>query len=80
MDALDYKITTKTYPTTNNGSALEFNLKKNPNLFLRKDKIIIRGEIKVGEKYVVENGFAVKLFNKLTVEVDSFDVSNNRVE
>lgn len=80
MDALDYKITTKTYPTTNNNSALEFVFKKNPNLFLRKDKIIIRGEIQVGEKYCVESGFGPKLFNKLTVEVDSYDVSNNRTE
>ena len=78
MDALDYKVTKKTYPTTNNNSALEFVFKKDPNLFLRKDKIIIKGEISVSSKYIVENGFASKLIDKLTVEVDSQQVSINK--
>ena len=40
---LDYKITKKHYPRTNNSSVLEFVFEKDPNLFLRKNKILIKG-------------------------------------
>ena len=40
---LDYKITKKHYPRTNNASVLEFVFERDPNLFLRKNKILIRG-------------------------------------
>ena len=79
MNALDYKITKKTYPGTNQEHALEFVFKKDPNLFLRKDKIYIRGAIEVHEDFVVENGFVHKLFNSLQVEVDSQQISINKV-
>ena len=78
MDDIDYKLTKKHYPRTNNESVLEFVFEKDPNLFLRKNKIIIRGSIELDKKLVVENGFAAKLFSKLTVEVDSQQVSINK--
>ena len=78
MDDIDYKLTKKHYPRTNNESVLEFVFEKDPNLFLRKNKIIIRGFIELDKKLVVENGFAAKLFSKLTVEVDSQQVSINK--
>ena len=76
-DVIDTKVTKKHYPSTNNSSVLEFILPKDPNLFLQKNKIIIRGSFKVDKNYVVENGFAAKLFSMLTVEVDSQSVSKN---
>ena len=76
-DEIDFKITKKHYPRTNNESILEFVFEKDPNLFLRKNKIIIRGAIEVDTGYIVENGFAAKLFSMLTVEVDSQVVSKN---
>ena len=76
-ETLDYKVTKKHYPRTNNNSVLEFVFEKDPNLFLRKNKILIRGCIEVDENYTVENGFASKLFSLLTVEVDSQAVSLN---
>ena len=76
-EALDYKVTKKHYPRTNNSSVLEFVFEKDPNLFLRKNKILIRGSIELNENYVVENGFASKLFSLLTVEVDSQAVTIN---
>ena len=76
-ETLDYKVTKKHYPRTNNDSVLEFVFEKDPNLFLRKNKILIRGFIEVDENYIVENGFAAKLFSLLTVEVDSQAVNTN---
>ena len=76
-DVIDTKVTKKHYPSTNNSSVLEFILPKDPNLFLQKNKIIIRGSFQVDKNYVVENGFAAKLFSMLTVEIDSQSVSKN---
>ena len=77
-EMLDYKITKKHYPRTNSNSVLEFIFEKDPNLFLKKNKILIRGSIEIDEEYVVENGWVSKLFTMLTVEVDSQIVSNNK--
>ena len=75
---LDYKITKKHYPRTNSNSVLEFIFEKDPNLFLKKNKILIRGSVKIDQKFVVENGWVPKLFAMLTVEVDSQTVSTNK--
>ena len=75
---LDYKITKKHYPRTNTHSVLEFIFEKDPNLFLKKNKILIRGSIEIDDKYVLENGWVSKLFSMLTVEVDSQTVSTNK--
>ena len=77
-EILDSKISKRHYPRTNNESMLEFVFEKDPNLFLRKHKIIIRGFIEVNEDYVVENGWVAKLFSQLNIEVDSQSVSINR--
>jgi len=75
---LDYKITKKHYPRTNSNSVLEFIFEKDPNLFLQKNKILIRGSIEIDDKFTVENGWVSKLFTMLTVEVDSQTVSTNK--
>ena len=77
---LDYKITKKHYPRTNSNSVLEFIFEKDPNLFLKKNKILIRGSIEIDEKYTIENGWVSKLFTMLTVEVDSHAISSNRAK
>ena len=77
-EMLDYKITKKHYPRTNSNTVLEFIFEKDPNLFLKKNKILIRGTIEIDEKYVLENGWVPKLFSMLTVEVDSQTVSTNK--
>ena len=79
-EVLDYKITKRHYPRTHTENCLEFVFDRDPNLFLRKDKIFIRGAIEVHEDYVVENGFAAKLFSLMTIEIDSQTISqsNNR--
>ena len=76
-EAIDQKITKRHYPRTNNDTVLEFVFEKDPNLFMRKNKIIIRGQIEVDSKFVVDNGFASKLFSMMTVEVDSQAVTIN---
>jgi len=73
----DYKITKRHYPRVNNENCLEFIFEKDPNLFLRKNKILIRGSIQFDNGYLPENGFASKLFSELTVEVDSQTVTRN---
>ena len=78
MSALDYKITKKTYPRTNNDSILEILFEPDPNLYMRKNNIKIFGRVEMPEKFVPDVGFANKLFSMLTVEVNSQLVSNNR--
>ena len=74
----DFKITKKHYPRSNNASVLEFVFEKDPNLFMRKNKIKIFGKIQVPPSCIIDTGFATKLFSMLSVEVDSQLVSNNR--
>ena len=40
---LDCKIVKRHYPRVNNDNVLEFLLEKDPNLFLRTNKIVIKG-------------------------------------
>ena len=79
-EQLDFKITKRHYPRVNNDSILEFIFEKDPNLFMRKNKIVIRGAIEIDPKVLPDNGFVGKLFSMLTVEVDSQNVSSNRVK
>lgn len=76
-DQLDRKITKCHYPWTNNSSVLEFVFEKDPNLFLRKNKIVIRGAISFDNGYIVENGFAAKLFSMATIEIESQPITKN---
>ena len=41
----DFKITKRHFPRDNNDSILEFIFEKDPNLYMRKNKIVIRGAI-----------------------------------
>ena len=75
---VDYKSTKRTYPRTNNDDVLEFIFEKDPNLFMRKNKISIHGTVSIDKKYLIDTGFATKLFSKMTVEVDSQSVSPSR--
>ena len=77
---LDYKITKKHFPRTNSSETLDFVLDRDPNLFLRKNKVIIRGWIKLQDVFVPENGWVAKLFKKLSVNVDSQEVLTSQNE
>ena len=57
--------------------SLEFVFEKDPNLFLRKNKIVIRGSFEVDKGYTVDNGFAAKLFSMMSVEIDSQTISKS---
>jgi len=74
----DYYVTKRNVSTTNDKTWLEFNFPGDPNLFLLKNKIIIKGSIEVHKDFVVENGFVSKLFDTLTVEVNSTSVSYHK--
>ena len=76
-DEIDCKITKRHYPRTNNKAVLEFVFEKDPNNYLRKNKILIKGYFEVDKRFVTESGFAHKLFSMLTVSVDSQTVSKN---
>ena len=77
---IDQKIVKKHFPRTNNEQVLEFVFGKDPNLFLRKNKILIFGSVTVDQNYIPETGFVSKLFNMLTVEVESHTISCNRAK
>ena len=76
-EEIDFKITKKHYPRINNDKVLEFVFDKDPNLYLRKNKIVIRGYIELDPAYVIENGFVAKLFSMMTVELNSQVISRN---
>lgn len=71
---LDFKVTKKNYPRNNTAETLDFIFDKDPNLYLRKNKIIIRGWVKLEDSFVVENGWVAKLFKNLSVQIDSQEV------
>jgi hypothetical protein len=77
---IDSKVIKRHFPRTNNDQVLDFVFEKDPNLYLRKNKIIIKGSVEVDNGYVPDGGFVSKLFGMLTVEVDSQEVSNNRIK
>ena len=77
-EQLDFKITKRHFPRVNNDSILEFIFEKDPNLFMRKNKIVIRGAIELPDNVLPDNGFVSKLFSMMSVEVDSQHVSSNR--
>ena len=74
-EVLDQKVSKKHYPRTNNNKVLEFVFDKDPNLYLRKHKIAIKGAIEVGEDFVVENGWVSKLFACINIELDCQSVT-----
>ena len=78
MSDIDYKTTRIHYPRTNNDKVLEFVFPRDPNLFLRKNKIEVRGYVEIPEDYLPDNGFAAKLFSNLKVQIESQDVGDNR--
>ena len=79
-EEIDQKVVKKNYPRTNNNQVLEFVFGKDPNLYLRKNKILIFGSVEVDHEYVPDTGYVAKLFSMLTVEVDSYAVSSNRAK
>ena len=74
---IDYKIVKKQYPRTNNSQILEFIFDRDPNSCLRKNKILLRGAIEIDKHYIVDNGFAAKLFSMVTIELDSQVITKN---
>ena len=78
QEEYDFKITKRHFPRDNNDSILEFIFEKDPNLYMRKNKIVIRGAIELDNNVLPDNGYVAKLFSMLTVEVDCQNVSSNR--
>ena len=77
-EILDQKFCKKHFPRTNNKNVLEFVIEKDPNMFLRKNKIVIKGYIEVSEDFAVENGWVSKLFSQLDVQLDCQSVTSSR--
>ena len=77
---ISHKVVKRHYPRTNNAQVFEFVFEKDPNLFLRKNKIVIKGSVEVDDGYVPEVGFVAKLFGMLTVDVDSHTISSNKAK
>ena len=79
-DVLDQRFSKIHFPRVNNKEILEFVIEKDPNMFLRKNKIIIKGFIELSEDYIVENGWVSKLFSKLDIQLDSQSIIGSRAE
>ena len=79
-NAVDNKIIKRHFPRTNNAQVLEFVFEKDPNLFLRKNKILVKGTVEVPDTWTPDTGFVSKLFSMLSIELDSHTISSNRVK
>ena len=77
-EAIDQKFCKKHFPRTNNKNVLEFVIEKDPNMFLRKNKIVIKGYIELSEDFAIENGWVSKLFSQLDVQLDCQSVTSSR--
>ena len=77
-DQTGTKLVKKYYPRVNNEEVLDFVFEKDPNLYLRKNKILIKGFIEVDDSFVPDVGFVAKQFGQLSVDVDSHTVSKNK--
>ena len=77
---IDNKVIKKHYPRTNNDQVLEFVFERDPNLYLRKNKILIKGTIEITDDFIPDTGFVAKMFSMLTVEIDSHSISSNRAK
>jgi len=76
-DEYDYKVVKKQWPQTDNDQILEFRFDRDPNLFLQKNKIVIRGSIECDKNYCIDNSWVAKMFSSCTVEVDSQVITKN---
>ena len=76
-DIIDYKVTKTIYPFNNNNDSLEFLIGPDPNLFTKKNKLLIRGTVRLHEKFVPDTNWVSKMFSQLIVEVQSQVVSKN---
>ena len=58
-ETIDFKITKRHFPRINNDSVLEFVFEKDPNLFMRKNKIVIKGAIEIDRNglYILKSFF-----------------------
>ena len=57
QEEYDFKITKHHFPRDNNDSILEFIFEKDPNLYMRKNKIVIRGAIELDNNVLPDNGY-----------------------
>ena len=66
-ETIDFKITKRHFPRINNDSVLEFVFEKDPNLFMRKNKIVIKGAIEIDR-----NGLYILKSFTMIAESNSF--------
>ena len=66
-ETIDFKITKRHFPRINNDSVLEFVFEKDPNLFMRKNKIVIKGAIEIDR-----NGLNILKSFTMIAESNSF--------
>ena len=80
-DIIDYKVTKTHYALSNTPEGIEIVIPKDPNLFGRKNKILIRGTVRVPkDKFIPDSNWSSKLFSQLIVEVESQVVSKNTTQ
>jgi len=80
VEAIDYKVTKTHYALSNTKEGVEVVIPKDPNLFGRKNKILIRGTVRVPAKFIPDSNWGAKLFSQLIVEVESQIVSKNTTQ
>ena len=66
-ETIDFKITKRHFPRINNDSVLEFVFEKDPNLFMRKNKIVIKGAIEIDRNglYILKSFIMIAESNSL---------------
>ena len=74
---VDHKIVKRVYPRTNNKTALEFVLEKDPNLYLRMHTMKLILSVSIPDGYLPDMALPVKQFSDLRIDIDSQTVNSS---
>ena len=74
---VDHKIVKRIYPRTNNTTALEFILEKDPNLYLRMHSMKLFFRIEIPEGYAPDLAIGPKQFSDLRIEFNSQTINSS---
>ena len=69
--AVDARVVKTHYPRDNNSKVLSFVMQEEPNLCLDFNSITIGCRVEFPADQIPENGFAMKLFRNMNIEINS---------
>ena len=78
LNTVDAKVVKTHYPRDNNDKILSFLLNEEPNLCLDFTSITIGCRVKIPQEHLADNGFSMKLFKNLNIEINSQLITSSK--